>query len=153
CHTAITTASPAVVRIPRLEMTLMMSRGVCRILCGAALVAAPVAVLAQYTVPHTIAVAGDVATTLRPTVFVNHGLVGVGRIPASKLDSFGETFGSVSSMQITNWVKNANGSFTGTLNILPDRGYNIGSFFSDFAARIQTVDFAFTPYIGLAPLD
>lgn len=87
---------------------------------------------------------------------MNHGLVGVGRISASAFDSFGETFGSVSGLQITNWRRGANGSYTGTFNILPDRGYNnnnnSGGFFSDYAARIQTVDFAFAPYAGTADI-
>ncbi len=37
---------------------------------------------------------------------------------------------------------------TGTLNILPDRGYNIGNFYADYAARINQVGFKFTPYYG-----
>ena len=87
------------------------------------------------------------------TTFTNHGMVGVGRISASTIDSFGETFGSVSSLQVTNWNGNGDNGFTGTFNILPDRGYNnnnAGGFFSNYAARIQTVNFAFTPYYGAA---
>ena len=42
------------------------------------------------------------------------------------------------------------GSYDGTLNILPDRGYNNGNYFADYAARIQKVNFAFTPYTGSA---
>lgn len=109
---------------------------------------------AQYATPNVITTPGDVSTTLGGTTFVNHGLVGVGRISASTLDSFGETFGSVSSLQITNWAGDGgNGTYSGTFNILPDRGYNnnnAGGFFSNYAARIQTVNFSFTPYIGSA---
>src|SRR6185436_124239 len=64
------------------------------------------------------------------------------------LDSFGETFGSCSGMQITGWTNNGNGSFSGTFNILPDRGYNLGNFYADYAARINQVAFTFTPYYG-----
>ncbi|TIT60710.1 MAG: hypothetical protein E5W60_18155, partial [Mesorhizobium sp.] len=44
-------------------------------------------------------------TTLTPALadgvaYVNKGLVGVGRIPASQKDKFGETFGSGSGMAI-----------------------------------------------------
>ncbi len=116
----------------------------------AAITAAPLAGFAQYTTPHTIATPGDVSATLGGTTFVNHGLVGVGRISASAFDSFGETFGSVSGLQITNWKRNG-ASYSGTFNILPDRGYNnnnAGGFFSDYAARIQQVQFSFTPYTG-----
>src|SRR6476660_5996679 len=106
---------------------------------------------AQYTTPHVSTDAGDVSASLGHTTFVNHGLVGVGRVSASALDSFGETFGSVSSLQITNWAGNPAGGYTGTFNVLPDRGYNnnnAGGFFSNYAARIQTVSFRFTPYTG-----
>ena len=75
-----------------------------------------------------------------------------GRISASALDSFGETFGSVSSLQITNWT-GSGGTYSGTFNILPDRGYNnnnSGGFFSDYAARIQQMAFSFTPSTGVS---
>ncbi len=121
-------------------------------LAFAALAATPLAAFAQYTTPHTIATPGDVTTTLGGTTFVNHGLVGVGRISASTFDSFGETFGSVSGLQITNW-KRSGDACSGTFNILPDRGYNnnnAGGFFSNYAARIQQINFSFTPYAGSA---
>ncbi len=119
----------------------------------AALALAPTIGFAQQytaTTPRVIATPGDVTSTLGGTTFVNHGLVGVGRISASTFDSFGETFGSVSGLQITNW-KRSGGSYSGTFNILPDRGYNnnnAGGFFSNYAARIQEVNFSFTPYTG-----
>src|SRR5262249_18697504 len=46
--------------------------------------------------------------------------------------------------------KQGNGTYTGVFNILPDRGYNAGAFFADYAARINTVPFTFTPYTGSA---
>jgi hypothetical protein len=115
-----------------------------------ALVAMPMVTLAQFTAPHTTTTDGDVAGTLGATVFVNHGLVGVGRISASQLDGFGESFGSASGMQVTNWARNPDGSYRGTMNILPDRGYNSGAFFADYHARIQSVNFVFNPYYGAA---
>jgi hypothetical protein len=117
-------------------------------LTALALTAAPREGFAQFKTPHTTAVAGDETTTLGTTVVVNHGLVGVGRISASVPDTFGETFGSVSSLQVTNWTNLGNGSYGGTFNILPDRGYNSGNFYADYAARIQQVSFVFTPYTG-----
>src|SRR5450432_1586102 len=116
----------------------------------AALLVAPVAALAQFTTPHVIATPGDVTNALGSTTLINHGLVGVGHISASALDSFGETFGSCSSMQITGWTANGDGSYSGTLNILPDRGYNSGNFYADYAARINQVNFKFTPYTNSA---
>ena len=114
----------------------------------AVLLASTLAAQAQFTTPHLSNIPGDITNILGSTIFVNHGLVGIGHISASALDSFGETFGSCSSMQITGWTNNGDGTFNGTLNILPDRGYNIGNFYADYAARINQVGFKFTPYSG-----
>lgn len=103
------------------------------------------------TTPNTNSVVGPVTNTLNGTTFINLGLQGVGRIPASARDQFGDSFGSVSSMNIGGWRRTRTG-YAGTFYTLPDRGYNSGTFFSDFAARIQRVDFTFTPYAGSAPL-
>jgi hypothetical protein len=107
---------------------------------------------AQFASPHVIATAGDVQSILGPTVFINHGLVGVGRIAANTIDPFGETFGSVSALQITDWGLNGDGSYHGTLQIIPDRGYNSGTFYADYAARMQHLSFSFAPYTGAAPI-
>lgn len=98
--------------------------------------------------PHLDPTPGPVTNVLGATTFINHGLVGVGHISASALDSFGETFGSMSGLQITGWGTNLDGSYRGTLNVLPDRGYNSGAFYADFAARINQVGFTFRPYYG-----
>jgi hypothetical protein len=90
--------------------------------------------------------------SLGGTTFVNLGLQGVGRIAASAKDpATGESFGSISDMQVGSFVRNANGSYGGTFYFLPDRGYNAGTIFSNYAARINTVDFAFAPYTASAP--
>jgi hypothetical protein len=90
--------------------------------------------------------------TLGGTTFRNLGLQGVGRIAASAKDpGTGESLGSISDMQIANFVNNGNGTWSGTLHFLPDRGFNSGSTFSNYAARINTVDFTFTPYTSSAP--
>ena len=86
-------------------------------------------------------------TTVGGVTFTNHGLVGVGRIEASSIDAWGESLGSVSGLQVTGWSNQGGGSYAGRFNILPDRGYN-GATFSNYAARIQAVDFTFTPYTG-----
>ena len=114
----------------------------------ATLLTLPAVLHAQFTVPHIITTSGDVVSVLGKNLFINHGLVGAGRIPASILDGFGESFGSVSGLQITDWAKIGDNSYAGTFNILPDRGYNSGTFFSDYAARIQRVSFVFTPHTG-----
>jgi hypothetical protein len=117
-----------------------------------AMATAPAALLAQYTTPNVTTAAGDEANTLGSTVLINHGLVGVGRISASALDGLGESLGSISGMQITGWTPNGDGSFAGVMNILPDRGYNAGAFYSDYAARIQRISFTFLPYTGIADI-
>ncbi|MBL8415721.1 MAG: esterase-like activity of phytase family protein [Propionivibrio sp.] len=90
--------------------------------------------------------------TLNGTTFVNLGLQGVGRVAANSIDSAtGETLGSISDMQITGFTNNGNGSWSGTFNFLPDRGYNSGATFSNYAARINTFSFTFTPYTAAAP--
>ena len=59
--------------------------------------------------------------------FINKGLVGVARVPSNAIDQFGETlggFGSGMAMDLDSWHKNRDGSFGGTLFMLPDRGWN-----------------------------
>ncbi len=75
------------------------------------------------------------------------GLQGVGRVAANSIDATtGKSLGSISDMQISNWVKNGNGTYSGTFHFLPDRGYNAGSTFSNYAARVNNFTFTFTPY-------
>lgn len=86
------------------------------------------------------------AVALGDTRFVNHGLVGVGRLSASALDGLGHTLGSVSGLQITEWTRSGAGRYSGRFHILPDRGFNAGAFYAGYAARINTVAFTFMPH-------
>ena len=119
--------------------------------------ALPMAAMAQYTssnrdvlTPNTgIWPSGGI--TLGGTRFINLGLQGVGRVAANSIDqATGESLGSISGLQISGFTNNGNGSWSGTFNALPDRGYNSGAIFSNYAARINTYDFSFTPYTGTA---
>ena len=94
----------------------------------------------------TTAVGDSSSVTFGGLTYVNKGLVGVGNFSASALDSRGDTLGSFSSFKIdTNtWRKNVDGSYSGTLYTLPDRGYNVAGLI-DYAARIQKFDLSFTP--------
>jgi len=84
--------------------------------------------------------------------FVNLGLQGVGRVPANSINpATGESLGSISDMQVTGFTNNNNGTWSGTFNFLPDRGYNSGAIFSNYAARINAFSFTFTPYTASAP--
>src|SRR5262245_23285482 len=124
-----------------------------------ALVAAvPGLASAQYTSANRDVLVPNTGTwpasgvTLNGTTFINLGLQGVGRVAASSIDPVtGESLGSISDMQISSFSYGGNGTWSGTFEFLPDRGFNSGAIFSNYAARINTFDFTFTPYTGSAP--
>ncbi|MFD1988130.1 esterase-like activity of phytase family protein [Mesorhizobium newzealandense] len=94
----------------------------------------------------------DSTATVGGTSFVSKGLVGVGRIPASQKDKFGETFGSGSGMAIdtAGWTHGADG-YKGSLWLLPDRGYNVVGT-TDYRPRLNTIGIEFAPVApGAAP--
>jgi len=78
--------------------------------------------------------------------YVNKGLVGVGVFATNVIDGRGDTFGSFSSFKVDHntWRKNADGSYSGTLYTLPDRGYNVAGLIA-YPARIQQMGLTFTP--------
>ena len=103
-----------------------------------------------YLTPFTAAVGRGAIDQLTIT---NHGMVGAGRLTGEQLDSFGETMGAASGLAISGWSYNSgSGQFSGTFNVLPDRGYNSGTTFSNYAARVHQVPFTFTPYYGAGPV-
>src|SRR5882757_574402 len=139
-----------------------MSRSISRLksvlIGGAALVLGTDAVAAPlaFTRPNIATNAGPSSVTFGGQTFVNQGLQGVARLPAtSTVDFNGDTFGAFSSLDVLpgTWRKTATG-YTGTLYSLPDRGPNgIGSVtFSDFAGRTSSFSMDFTPYTGSANL-
>jgi len=97
-----------------------------------------------YLVPNTGAVAG---ATVNGLTFTNHGLVGIGRLSGELFDSFGETMGSSSSLSVSDW-KYDGSKYTGTFNVLPDRGFGDGAY--NYAARLHRIAVNFTPYTGAA---
>jgi hypothetical protein len=103
-----------------------------------------------YLTPFTAAVGRGAIDQLTIT---NHGMVGAGRLSGDSYDSFGETMGAASGLSITGWSYNSGtGQFNGTFNVLPDRGYNSGAIFSNYAARVHQTPFTFTPYYGAGPV-
>src|ERR1700754_2964311 len=59
------------------------------------------------------------------STFVNKGLVGVARVPSDAKDAFRETlggFGSAMGFVPGTWRENRDGTYTGQLTIVPDRG-------------------------------
>lgn len=60
-------------------------------------------------------------------------------------DQFGDSFGGVgSAIALKKWKKNADGSFSGTLLMQPDRGHNTVSL-ENYAARQHSVDVTLRP--------
>ncbi|MCM2293770.1 esterase-like activity of phytase family protein [Allorhizobium sp. BGMRC 0089] len=92
----------------------------------------------------TVAFADTTATAGSLTI-TNKGRVAIGRIPASQRDKFGETFGSGSgmTMDLTKWKKDGD-HYTGSLWLLPDRGYNVEGT-TAYDDRINRIDFTLMP--------
>ncbi|MBI1685704.1 esterase-like activity of phytase family protein [Caulobacter hibisci] len=112
----------------------------------ALLAAAPaVAAPAAYRTPDTATPTG---VTLNGASFVNHGLVGAGRLTATARDFLGDSLGSFSGMAVTAWSRAADGSYTGKLLTLPDRGPNgVGSVTgtTPYDNRVHGFDVTFRP--------
>ncbi|HEY0122817.1 MAG TPA: hypothetical protein VGC14_13860, partial [Rhizobium sp.] len=104
------------------------------------------AALATFIFAVPVAALADSSVAIGGVTLVNKGLVAVGRIPANQRDKFGETFGSGSGMSIDakSWVRNADGSYKGSLWLLPDRGYNVVGT-TDYRPRLNTIDVQLTP--------
>jgi len=123
------------------------------LLSGAAVLATPLAAGADplvYRSPNVASTLDATSATLNGTIVVNQGLQGVARLSAtSTYDFAGDTFGAFSglALDLGAWRKTATG-YSGTLFALPDRGPNgVGSVgFSDYAARVNILSMAFTPY-------
>jgi hypothetical protein len=58
-------------------------------------------------------------------------LGGYGTIPGNARDKYGDTIGGIGSaiaMDVSSWTKLGNGSYTGVLWTLPDRGWSVDFF-------------------------
>ncbi|WP_297510829.1 esterase-like activity of phytase family protein [uncultured Caulobacter sp.] len=119
----------------------------------AALIAAPaLAQSSSYLTPHWDTRVGDIAVTFGGKTYVNHGLVAAGWLPAATRDFNDETLGSFSSMALSGWTRNADGSYAGVLRTLPDRGpNNVGPFkgATDYANRVHEHAIRLVPGKGL----
>ena len=112
---------------------------------------------ATYTTPNITAATGATSVTFRGNTFVNQGLIGVGRVSATGRDFANETLGSFSgmAMDLGSWRRNANGSYSGNLWTLPDRGPNdVGPFVgtTNYRNRIHTFGFTLNPNTSTTPL-
>ncbi len=65
-------------------------------------------------------------TTCNGKTYLYEELSGYGFVPSDARDKFGDTLGGYGSaiwLNQTAWTKQSNGSYTGTLWTLPDRGW------------------------------
>jgi hypothetical protein len=94
------------------------------------------------------------AVNFQGATFVNKGLVGVARVPAASFDKFGETLslGSAIWLDLDDWRKGRDGSYSGTLYGLPDRGWNTQGT-TDFRGRLHRFAFTFKPFYGTSTTD
>jgi hypothetical protein len=95
-------------------------------------------------------VASAQSVTFEGSNFVNKGLVGVARVPSDAVDQFGETlggYGSSMAMDLATWHRKFDGSYAGTLYMLPDRGWNTQGTV-DFRGRLHRFHVTLTPFTG-----
>ena len=139
----------------RLKFPAVSSIALSSIALGVMLANQALAAPTVYTTPNVTTAAGATSTTFNGQTFVNQGLQGVARLPASTLDFNGDTFGAFSGLDVLPgaWRKTATG-YTGTMFGLPDRGPNgVGNVtFSDYPGRVNSFAMNFTPYTSSANL-
>lgn len=127
-------------------------------ICALSALAGPAAAQSlAFRTPNVTTAAGGESVALGGVTFVNQGLVGAGRLSATTRDFAGETLGSFSAMWVdgASWRRNADGSYSGRMWTLPDRGPNdVGPFVgtTDYRNRVHVSDIKLTPYAGPASL-
>lgn len=92
----------------------------------------------------------DTSVVLNGQTYINKGIVAFGRIPSDAIESTGDTLGGLGSamaIKYGTWKDIGNGSFSGTLVVHPDRGYNVEGTIN-YQARQHDIDFVLTPYYG-----
>lgn len=98
-----------------------------------------------FTTANITNAAGAESKTLGGITFTNRGLIGAGRLSADTLDFRGETLGSFSgmAMNLSTWRLQADGSYSGSVFTLPDRGPFDGAI--DYRNRVHTSNITFRP--------
>jgi hypothetical protein len=95
----------------------------------------------------TCGIASAQSVNFQGHTFVNKGLVGVARVPSNAQDQFGDTLGGIGSgmaMDLDSWHKNHDGSFGGTLYMLPDKGWNTQGTV-DYRGRLHRFEVTLNP--------
>ncbi|ETW75139.1 hypothetical protein HETIRDRAFT_455824 [Heterobasidion irregulare TC 32-1] len=81
-----------------------------------------------------------------------NGLVAFGLIPSNATESTGDTIGGIgSAIALAEFVRLGNGSYSGTLVVQPDRGFNVDGTI-DYQGRQHRISFTLTPYYSSTPL-
>ncbi|KIY62456.1 hypothetical protein CYLTODRAFT_494631 [Cylindrobasidium torrendii FP15055 ss-10] len=96
----------------------------------------------------------DNSVTIGDSTYQSGGLVAFGLIPSDFIESTGDTLGGIGSattLKPGSWKALDNGTFTGTLVVEPDRGYNVVETI-DYQARQHYIDFWLTPYTDSSKL-
>lgn len=96
------------------------------------------------------ALAASASVKFQGRTFVNKGLVGVARVSAKAVDQYGDTlggFGSAMALDLRTWRKNFDGSYSGTLYMVPDRGWNTQGTV-DYHGRAHRFDLTLSPFYG-----
>jgi len=86
--------------------------------------------------------------------FINKGLVAFGLIPSNATESTGDTIGGIGSaiaVKRGTFKQRFDGTFSGTLTVQPDRGFNVDGTI-DYQGRQLDIDFVLTPYYGTTNL-
>ncbi|KAF8160004.1 esterase-like activity of phytase-domain-containing protein [Crassisporium funariophilum] len=99
--------------------------------------------------------AATVSVSLDGVTYVNKGLIGFGLIPSDFLESTGDTIGGIGSaiaFKRGTWSAQDDGTFTGTLVVHPDRGFNMDGTV-DYQARRHELQFTLAPYASSANLN
>uniref|UniRef100_A0A8H7XLP0 Phytase-like domain-containing protein n=1 Tax=Psilocybe cubensis TaxID=181762 RepID=A0A8H7XLP0_PSICU len=100
------------------------------------------------------AAAAAVSVTLDGLTYINKGLVGFGLIPSDFLESTGDTIGGIGSaiaIKRGTWTAHTDGTFSGTLVVHPDRGFNVDGTV-DYQARRHELRFTLSPYTSSTQL-
>ncbi|KAJ7254755.1 esterase-like activity of phytase-domain-containing protein [Mycena rebaudengoi] len=98
--------------------------------------------------------ATQVSVVLDGVTYVNQGLVGFGLIPSDFKESTGDTLGGIGSsiaLKPGSWSQAADGTYTGTLVVQPDRGFNVETTI-DYQSRRHELSFVLSPYTDSAKL-
>ncbi|RDW82050.1 hypothetical protein BP6252_03162 [Coleophoma cylindrospora] len=86
-------------------------------------------------------------TTCNSKTYTYQELAGYGLVPGTARDEFGDTIGGIGSsiaLDRSQWKKLSNGSYTGVIWTLPDRGWNTEGT-TNYQPRVHKFDILFTP--------